>query len=86
MRLSGRSNRQVQHQLDHSGLDQSMKRPAKRVVIGHFLQANVGTPIWTIFQERDQPAITLLLMLTQHQTGEQLRISKILAAELGAAF
>src|ERR1700722_8346163 len=85
MRLLGRSHRQVQHRLDHSGFDQSMKRPAKRVLIRHFFHADVPTPLRNVFQERDQPAITFLLMLAQRQTGEQLRISKILAAELGAA-
>ncbi len=84
IRLLGRPHRQVQHRLDHSRLDQSMKGTAKCVVVGHFGQADVRAPLRNIPQERHQPAIALFLMLPQHQTGEKLGIGKILAAELGA--
>ena len=63
-----------------------MKRAAERVVIGHFLEADVPTPIRTILQERNYAAVALLLVLTQYQAGKELGIRKIFATELRPAF
>jgi hypothetical protein len=73
--------RNIQLGLDHPGFDQPVKCPAKRVVIRHFFQPNVDTPLRRILKQGDEAAITLLLMFPQHQAGKELRISKIFAAE-----
>ncbi len=58
-------------------------RAAQRVVVGHFLQTDIEAPVGAILQERHHPAITLLLMLPQHQARKELWPGEILAAELG---
>jgi hypothetical protein len=72
--------------LDHPGLDQFLMRPAQRVVVRHLLKPDIRAPVRAILQERHYPAIAFLLMLPKDQAREQLRPSKILAAELRPVF
>jgi len=86
LELSGRRDGDVQHLLNHPGLHQILVRPTQRIVIGHLLEADIRAPVRAVLQQRHQTAITLPLMLTQHQAGEQLRPGEILAAELRLVF
>ena len=75
-------NGKIKPLLDHAGLHQFLVRPAERVVAGHLLQTDVIAPVRAILPQRHHAAITFLLRLAEHQTGEELRTGEILATEL----
>ena len=70
----------VEHPVHQPALDQPSERAAESVVVGSAFKADVRQPVKAVGQQRLGSAIALLLMLTQDQTGEKLRLGEAVAA------
>ena len=55
-------------------------------MIGRLAHADLPTPLRGVGQERFDAAITFVLMLTQYQTGEELRQREVVSTELAGVF
>ena len=70
----------VEHPVHQPALDQPSERAAERVVVGRAFKADVRQPREAVGQQRLGSAVAFLLMLTQHQAGEQLGLGEAVAA------
>jgi len=79
----------VEHAVHQPVSHQSSERTPQRVVIGRVAvdDADLGEPRGAVRQQGLNGAVTLLLMLAQNQTGEELRLGEpIVATERAGIF
>ena len=70
---------QIDGAIDASGFENGAEGTPKRVMIRRGGQADIRQPLWAVAQELFGASITQAVKLPQHQAGEELGQSKILA-------
>ena len=74
----------IEHAMDAAGPDQMPEGTPQGVAVGRADQADGRPPTGAVLQQGFDSQITLFLMFSQDQAGEQLGEGEVLAAELAA--